>query len=61
MKGKPSQTINDGASDDVEGSSSCMRKCAVLKSVVVGLTAFYSMLSRGQQPDESLDIDLDMR
>lgn len=25
------------------------------------MTAFYSMLMRGQQPDESIDIDLDMR
>lgn len=25
------------------------------------MTAFYSMLTRGQSPDENLDIDLDMR
>lgn len=57
----PSLSSSAGTPDQTHESSCCMRKCAILQSIVVGLTAFYSMLTRGQQPDESLDIDLDMR
>lgn len=33
----------------------------VLQAAVIGLTAFYSMLTRAPSPDESFDISLDMR
>lgn len=38
-----------------------MRKCIVLQSAVIGITAFYSMLTRCFSPEESLDLDLDLR
>ena len=34
--------------------SQCMRKCVVLQSVVVGMTAFFSMLMRQGRKDSTI-------
>ena len=59
------QVLNPSDSDVVEEThkerAACMRRCVVLQAAVIGLTAFYSMLTRVPSPDESFDLGLDMR
>ena len=53
--------VEGSGTDKLLDCNLCIRRCALLQSIIVGMTAFYSMLMRGQQPDESIDMDLDMR